>query len=76
MSRCSDMVLPLLTTGLLAVRLAGCSKREESRHTGKPQIGQTNAVALPSLLSTEDLSESSIADLKEKADEASRPSYG
>ena len=67
------MVPSLLSTGPLAVRLAGCSKREESSHTGKPQIGQTNAVALPSLLSTEDLSESSIADLKEKADEASRP---
>jgi hypothetical protein len=75
MSLCSDMVLYLLTTGLLAVCLADCSKREESSHTGKPLIGQ-NAVALPSSLSTEDLSESTIADLKEKADEASRPSYG
>ena len=70
------MVHCLLTNGLLAVCLAGCSKSEESSHTGKPQIGQTNAVALPSLLSTEDLSESSIADLKEMADEAPRPSYG
>ena len=76
MSRCSNMVPSLLSTGPLAVRLAGCSKREESSHSGKPQIGQTNAVALPSLLSTEDLSESSIANLKEKANEASRPSYG
>jgi len=76
MSRRSDMVCCLLTAGLLTACLAGCSKSEESSHTGKPQIGQTNAVALPLLLSSGDLSESSIADLKEKADEASRPSYG
>ena len=60
------MVRSLLSTGLLAACLAGCSKSKESSHAGKPQIGRTNAVAVVSLLSAEATAETSIADLKAK----------
>ena len=68
MSRCLEIVHSALTTGLLAVCLAGCSPSEQSSHAEKTQAGQTNAVALPSLLSAENPSEDSINDLKVKAE--------
>ena len=62
------MVCCLLTAGLLTACLAGCSKSEVPNRSGKPLIGQTNAVPLVSLLSAEGAAETSIADLKAKAE--------
>jgi len=54
MSRWNVVVRSLLTTGLLAACLAGCSKSEESRRDGNPQARQTNAVAVVLLFGAED----------------------
>src|ERR1035441_6655372 len=63
-----DNVCSLLAIGLLAALLAGCSKSEQPSQAGKPQFGHTNVVPAASLLSAEDLSDTSIADLKAKAE--------